>query len=292
MLGTALRHQPAPGGGSGQPVTPGSWPVRLLNGEPSFINLLDALNSWQLVRERPACSAAPPPPRSNTSRRPAPPWPVRSTPSPPNCTGRRFGGRRSGLRVPARQGCDPKSSYGDFAAVSHPVDAELADLLRGLVCDGIIAPGFEPGAVATLGRKKQGRFLVIEADPAFVPPRQETREVFGLRLTQERDRYPAARLPVSDGRRLRVDRPRRGGPAAGPPYCARPSPTRSATCARAQVLGVGAGQQSRVDCTRLAGSKADTWWLRRHAPCGPWPSGPRSADRTRSTGRSDSSRVT
>ncbi len=148
--------------------------------------------------------------------------------------------------------------------MSHPVDAELADLLGGLVCDGIIAPGFEPGTVATLGRKKRGRFLVIEADPAFVPPRHETREVFGLRLTQERDLAPLpdSLATASDGRPL-TERAREDlllGLSV-----LRYTQSNAVCYVRDGVtLGIGAGQQSRVDCTRLAGSKVDTWWLRRH----------------------------
>ena len=96
---------------------------------------------------------------------------------------------------------DPKSSYGDFAAVSHPVDDDLAALLAGLVSDGIIAPGYAPGTVARLGAKKSGRFLVMEADPAFTPPREESREVSGIRLTQERDQTELSRdlLAVATG---------------------------------------------------------------------------------------------
>jgi hypothetical protein len=85
---------------------------------------------------------------------------------------------------------DPKSSYGDFAAVSHPVKDELAELLMGVVCDGIVAPGYAPSAVRRLSQKRKGRFLVIEADAVFTPPRLESREVYGLCLSQERDQTP------------------------------------------------------------------------------------------------------
>ena len=248
-----------------EPVSPGSWPVRLLNGEPSFINLLDALNSWQLVQEasgllgRPAAASF----KHVSPAGAAVAGPLDAvTAELHGLTGSAVGGPASAY-LRARD-ADPKSSYGDFAAVSHPVDAELADLLGGLVCDGIIAPGFEPGTVATLGRKKRGRFLVIEADPAFVPPRRETREVFGLRLTQEHDRAPLpdALSAASDGRPL-TERAREDlllGLAV-----LRYTQSNAVCYVRDGVtLGIGAGQQSRVDCTRLAGSKVDTWWLRRH----------------------------
>ncbi|MFJ8159266.1 hypothetical protein ACIQ9L_44975, partial [Streptomyces sp. NPDC094468] len=95
---------------------------------------------------------------------------------------------------------DPKSSYGDFAAVSHPVDDELAELLVGMVCDGIVAPGYAPGTVERLSKKKNGRFLIMEADDGFVSPREEAREVFGLRLAQQHDEVElsASLLRVAD----------------------------------------------------------------------------------------------
>ena len=159
---------------------------------------------------------------------------------------------------------DPKSSYGDFAAVSGPVDADLAGLLAGAVCDGIIAPGYDRGTVAALSRKKNGRFLIMEADPAFTPPRPESREVFGVRLTQDRDDTPlsAGLLRVVTGSPL---------PAASVSdlllglAVLRYTQSNSVCYVRdGMTLGIGAGQQSRVDCTRLAGAKTDIWWLRRH----------------------------
>ncbi|WP_405875465.1 phosphoribosylaminoimidazolecarboxamide formyltransferase [Streptomyces sp. NBC_00005] len=159
---------------------------------------------------------------------------------------------------------DPKSSYGDFAAVSGPVDKELAELLTRVVCDGIIAPGYAPGTVARLGRKKNGCFLVMEADPDFVPPEYETRDVFGLHLTQQRDQVPLAatllentvcgELPATAAEDLLLGL-----------VVLRHTQSNSVCFVRDRAtLGIGAGQQSRVDCTRLAGAKADTWWLRRH----------------------------
>jgi phosphoribosylaminoimidazolecarboxamide formyltransferase/IMP cyclohydrolase len=157
---------------------------------------------------------------------------------------------------------DPKSSYGDFVAVSEPVDAELADFLRRVVSDGIVAPGYEPGVVATLAAKKNGRFLVVEADPGFRPPPTETREVYGLRLTQPRD-------DVELGRDVLPAEPPLPDQAVDDLLLGlivvRYTQSNSVAYLRnGMTLGIGAGQQSRVDCTRLAGAKADTWWLRRH----------------------------
>lgn len=248
------------------PVASGRWPVRVLNGEPSFINMLDALNGWQLVQQA-----------SQALRRPAAASfkhvsPAGAAVAGPvdQVTAGLHGVDGAGVSaltsayLRARD-ADAKSSYGDFAAVSHPVDAELADLLAGVVCDGIIAPGYAPGTVEALSRKKAGRFLVLEADEAFVPPAREQREVFGLRLTQDRDgeRLSAALLkPVTDGDAL---------PAQAVEdlllglAVLRFTQSNSVCYLRdGMTLGIGAGQQSRVDCTRLAGAKVDTWWLRRH----------------------------
>jgi AICAR transformylase/IMP cyclohydrolase PurH len=252
------------------PVTPGSWPVRVLNGQPSFINMLDALNGWQLVHAadrllgRPAAASF----KHTSPAGAALAGPVDEVTAGLSGTAD-GGGGVSGVSGVASaylraRDADPKSSYGDFAAVSVPVDAALARLLTGVVCDGIIAPGYDPGTVAKLSKKKNGSFLVIEADPAFRPPPRESREVFGVRLTQDRD-------PV------RISRDLLELAAGEPPPAAalddvllglvvlRYTQSNSVCYVRAgMTLGIGAGQQSRVDCTRLAGAKTDTWWLRRH----------------------------
>jgi AICAR transformylase/IMP cyclohydrolase PurH len=247
------------------PVAPGGHPVRVVHGQPSFVNMLDALNSWQLVREasrlmgRPAAASF----KHTSPAGVALSGPVDEVAAGPYGTGGDKLSDTASAYLRARD-ADPKSSYGDFAAVSHPVDAGLAGLLAGVVCDGIIAPGYDPGTVARLGRKKNGRFLIMEADEGFTPPRQESREVFGIRLTQDRDQMKLS----ADLLEL----------VTGPPLpesavsdlllgmaVLRYTQSNSVCYVRAgMTLGIGAGQQSRVDCTRLAGAKTDTWWLRRH----------------------------
>jgi len=247
------------------PVMPGSCPVRVLRGQPSLINMLDALNAWQLVREaglllgRPAAASF----KHTSPAGAAVAGPVDEAAAAP------YGADADGITGIASaylraRDADPKSSYGDFAAVSSPVDADLARLLAGVVCDGIIAPGYDPGTVDVLSRKKNGRFLILEADASFTPPRRESREVFGVRLAQDRDET----LLSAD--LLQV--------VTGPPLTEtavsdlllgmavlRWTQSNSVCYVRdGMTLGIGAGQQSRVDCTRLAGAKADTWWLRRH----------------------------
>ncbi|GAA1263355.1 phosphoribosylaminoimidazolecarboxamide formyltransferase [Kitasatospora nipponensis] len=270
-LDLPLRYgmNPHQGAARATAVHPDRQPVRLLNGAPSYVNLLDALNGWQLVREaaqalgRPAAASF----KHVSPAGAALAGPVDAV------TAELYGveaaavGPVTSAYLRARD-ADPKSSYGDFAALSHPVDAELADLLARVVCDGVIAPGYEPGTVERLSRKKGGRFLVLAAEPGHTPPEQESREVFGLRLTQERDR--AALTPE-----LLDPVPGPGAPAALPAAAVedllfglavlRYTQSNSVCYLRdGMTLGIGAGQQSRVDCTRLAGAKVDTWWLRRH----------------------------
>jgi phosphoribosylaminoimidazolecarboxamide formyltransferase/IMP cyclohydrolase len=248
-----------------EPSAAGRSPLRVLHGSPSYINLLDALNAWQLVREaaevlhRPAAASF----KHVSPAGAAVAGPLDEVAADLYGVDRAGVGPLTSAYLRARDG-DPKSSYGDFAAVSHPVDAELADLLARVVCDGIVAPGYAPGTAAVLARKKSGRFLVMEADPEFVPPRDEAREVFGLRLSQRLDpvRLGPGLLAAAVGGEL---------PAAAAQdlllglAVVRYTQSNSVCYVRGgATLGIGAGQQSRVDCTRLAGAKADTWWLRRH----------------------------
>jgi phosphoribosylaminoimidazolecarboxamide formyltransferase/IMP cyclohydrolase len=248
------------------PVLPGRWPLRVLNGRPSYINMLDALNGWQLVQE---ASDALGRPAATSFKHVSPAGAAVSGPV-DSVIAELYGVADSSLSEVASaylraRDADPKSSYGDFAAVSHPVDDALAEVMAGVVCDGVVAPGYAPGTVGRLSRKKGGRFLVMEADPAFTPPSREAREVYGLRLAQDRDQAP-----------LSADVLARTSPGdALPPGAAadlllglvvlRYTQSNSVCYLRGgMTLGIGAGQQSRVDCTRLAGAKVDTWWLRRH----------------------------
>ncbi|UXY17602.1 phosphoribosylaminoimidazolecarboxamide formyltransferase [Streptomyces cynarae] len=247
------------------PVMPDRWPVRVLHGQPSLINLLDALNGWQLVREASQSLGRP---AAASFKHVSPAGAAVSGPV-DEVTAGLYGvagdsvGALTSAYLRARD-ADPKSSYGDFAAVSHPVDAELAELLTSVVCDGIIAPGYAPGTVERLSRKKNGRFLVLEADKTFTPSQFEAREVFGLRLAQERDQVQLSTAlldaPVVGALpKTAVDDLLLGLAVM------RYTQSNSVCYLRdGMTLGIGAGQQSRVDCTRLAGGKVDTWWLRRH----------------------------
>jgi phosphoribosylaminoimidazolecarboxamide formyltransferase / IMP cyclohydrolase len=246
------------------PVEPGAAPLRVVSGLPSYVNLLDAVGSWQLVREAARALGRP----AATSFKHVSPAGAAVAGGIDRTMAAAYRldpasiGTLTSAYVRARD-ADPKSSYGDFVAVSHPVDRELASFLREVVSDGIIAPGFEPGVVAALATKKGGRFLILEADPSFTPPPVEVREVYGLRLTQPVD----VALPDLSGDLLLGA------------VIARHTQSNSVVYVRdGMALGVGAGQQSRIDCTALAGAKVDTWWLRRH-PSVPVPAAARRHDR-------------
>ncbi len=240
-------------------------PVQVVAGHPSYINVLDALGAWELVREAAAVLSAP----VATTFKHVSPAGVATAGRLDEVMRRTWFPDAVDLSdiatayIRARD-CDPKSSFGDIVAVSEPVDHSLTRVLRGVVSDGIIAPGYAPGTVETLAAKKNGQYLVLEADAAFEPPAWEARELGGVRLEQQR---PTTEITAS------IVRPGTTSPlpdSAVPDLmlamvAARHTQSNTVTYARAgMVLGIGAGQQSRVDCTKLAGAKVDTWWLRRH----------------------------
>ncbi|GAA5200206.1 phosphoribosylaminoimidazolecarboxamide formyltransferase [Rugosimonospora acidiphila] len=240
-------------------------PLRVLHGEPSYINLLDALGAWQLVREaagalgRPAAASF----KHVSPAGAATAGPIDAVMAETyGVDGAALSGVASAY-VRARD-TDPKSSYGDFVAVSEPVDEALAQLLRRVVCDGIVAPGYAPGTMATLSAKKGGGFLVLEADPAFRPPAEQVREEYGYRFVAPRDDIELGPAHLADPVCGTLPGPARDDLLLGL-ITVRYTQSNSVAYVRdGMTLGVGAGQQSRVDCVRLAGAKAGTWWLRRH----------------------------
>jgi phosphoribosylaminoimidazolecarboxamide formyltransferase/IMP cyclohydrolase len=251
-----------------EPIDPRHPPLSIRHGEPSMINLLDALNAWALVSEAArACGKV-----TATSFKHVSPagaalaGPLDTVTRDAFSVGDSDPGPAASAYLRARD-ADPRASYGDVIAVSAPVDAELAELVRRLPSDGIVAPGYEPGTVATLATKKNGRYLVLEADPDHEPTLVESRDVGGFRLTQPRDTAAIDRATLTGA-----------AAAAGTTLPGRAATdlllglvvlryTQSNSVAflrDGMALGIGAGQQSRIDSTRLAGAKTDTWWLRRH----------------------------
>jgi len=219
-------------------------PFTVLAGEPSYINVLDALTGWQLVRDA-AQRFGVPAAASYKHVSPA---------------GAALGSSVADAYARARD-ADPKSSYGDFVAVSHPVDLELAAVLKRVVSDGIIAPGYDEGVLEILAAKKRGTYLVLEMDTDFEPPAEEVRELFGVRLTQTHDALPLTRDLLADGVPDAAARDLLLGMIV-----ARYTQSNTVVFVKdGMTIGVGAGQQSRVDCTRLAGEKASLWWARHSA---------------------------
>jgi AICAR transformylase/IMP cyclohydrolase PurH len=240
-------------------------PVRVIAGHPSYINVLDALGARELVREAAAVLSVP---VATTFKHVSPAGVataggldevMRNTWCPDGVDLSDI----ASAYIRARD-CDPKSSFGDIVAVSEPVDHSLTQVLRGVVSDGIIAPGYAPGTVEKLAAKKNGEYLVLEADAAFEPPAWETRELGGVRLEQQRATTEITASIVRSGTTTPLPESALSDLMLAM-VAARHTQSNTVTYARAgMVLGIGAGQQSRVDCTKLAGAKVDTWWLRRN----------------------------
>jgi phosphoribosylaminoimidazolecarboxamide formyltransferase/IMP cyclohydrolase len=235
---------------------------RVVNGEPSMINYLDALSAFQLVREADEATGMP---AAASFKHVSPAGAAIAGAVDPVAarTWRVDEARDGGLLsayVRARD-ADPKSSFGDVAALSRPVDLATAEFVTTVICDAVIAPGFEPGATGMLAAKRGGRFLILEADPGQVPPAAERRDVLGVTIEQDRDTVPAASVLPADaalGAAARAD-------ALLGLVTVRYTQSNSVALVRdGAAIGIGAGQQNRVDCVRLAAAKAHVWWLRRH----------------------------
>ena len=245
----------------------GTLPFRVLNGAPGYINMLDALNSWQLVRELKQVLRLP---AAASFKHVSPAGAAVGIPLSDTLKKAYFVDDMeiSPLMVAyARaRGADRVSSYGDFAVLSDTVDVPTARLITREVSDGVIAPGYEKAALDILKAKKGGKYLVMEIDADYEPEDTETREVFGVRLEQMRNDAVATadilknivtrkkELPDTAVRDLIV-------------CTATIKYTQSNTIGFAfdgQAIGIGAGQQSRIHCTRLAAEKADRWFLRQH----------------------------
>ncbi len=230
-----------------------------------MINMLDALNAWQLVAElRQALGL----PAAASFKHLSPAGAAVAVELPEDL--------RQAYEVAEREltplatayvrarGADPKSSFGDFVALSEPVDAATADYLRGVVSDGVIAPGFGPGALEVLAAKKRGAFVVLEANAGYTPPPTERREVFGVALTQQRNHHRVSAADLADVACGELTAEARRDLLLGLVTLKYTQSNSVGYAFGGQMIGIGAGQQSRVDCTKLAGAKADAWHLRRH----------------------------
>ncbi len=246
----------------------GELPIEVLNGKPGYINFLDAFNGWQLVKELKKATGLP----AATSFKHV--SPAGAAVGLPLCDiGRKIYwvddmGDLSPLACAyARaRGADRMSSFGDFIALSDVCDVDTARLIKREVSDGIIAPGYEPEALEILKAKKKGNYAVIQIDADYVPGPVETKDVYGITFEQGRNE-----LVIDDALFSNVVTENKDIPEQAKMDLAIAMITLKYTQSNSvcyvkdgQAIGIGAGQQSRIHCTRLAGNKADNWFLRQH----------------------------
>lgn len=245
----------------------GELPIRILNGRPGYINLLDAFNSWQLVKELKEATGLP----SAASFKHVSPAGAAVYVPLDNVMEQIYftdGMELSPIAtayVRAR-GSDRMSSYGDFVALSDVCDASCARYLSREVSDGVIAPGYTPEALEILQKKKKGNYVVIEMDEAYQPAAQETKDVYGITFEQGRNDVKiteALLTEIPTANKNMTEEAKRDLIVAL--ITLKYTQSNSVCYVKdGQAIGIGAGQQSRVHCTRLAGNKADNWYLRQH----------------------------
>ena len=251
-------------------MTEGELPIEVLNGRPGYINFLDALNSWQLVKELKEATGMPAAasfkhvspagaaiglPLSDTLKKIYFVDDVNIELSPLACAYARA------------RGADRMSSYGDFVALSDTCDAATATLIKREVSDGVIAPGYTPEALEILKGKRKGTYNVISIDPQYVPEPIERKQVFGITFEQGRNEIrlddPALFANIPTKNKTFTDEAKRDLIISL--ITLKYTQSNSVCYVKdGQAIGIGAGQQSRIHCTRLAGNKADIWWLRQH----------------------------
>lgn len=245
-------------------------PIEIENGRPGYINFLDALNSWQLVKELSGVLSLP---AAASFKHVSPTSAAVGLKLPADLKKACFADDVDGLddsplasAYARARGTDRMSSFGDWIALSETCDVVTANLIKREVSDGIIAPGYTPEALEILKSKRKGNYNIVRIDSSYIPSPREKKQVFGITFEQGRNEtVPDEKMLknlVTENKKL-------------PPEAVRDlilslitlKYTQSNSVCFAfngQAIGVGAGQQSRIHCTRLAGSKADTWFLRRH----------------------------
>lgn len=251
-------------------MTEGELPIEVLNGRPGYINFLDALNSWQLVKELKEATGMPAAasfkhvspagaalglPLSDTLKKIYFVDDVKIPLSPIACAYARA------------RGADRMSSYGDFIALSDTCDAATATLIKREVSDGVIAPDFTEEAMEILRAKRNGTYNVIKIDPNYTPAPIETKQVFGITFEQGRNEVklndPSLFENIPTVNKSFPEEAKRDLIIAL--ITLKYTQSNSVCYVKdGQAIGIGAGQQSRIHCTRLAGNKADIWWLRQH----------------------------
>ena len=242
-------------------------PIEVLNGRPGYINFLDAFNSWQLVKELKEATGLP---AAASFKHVSPAGAAVGLPMSETLQKIYYVddlelSPLANAYARAR-GADRMSSYGDFVALSDVCDVQTAKMLAREVSDGVIAPGYTDEALEVLKTKRKGTYNVIKIDPNYVPDLKETKEVFGI--TFEQDRNEAKMSPDMFANRPTVNKeiPEAAIRDLMISMIVLKYTQSNSVCyvKDGQAIGIGAGQQSRVHCTRLAGNKADIWWLRQN----------------------------
>jgi len=243
-------------------------PFEVLNGQPGYINLMDALNAWQLVDEvhQSLGEVA-----ATSFKHVSPAGAALGTPlseTLKTCYG--FPGAELTPAATAylrARGADPSSSFGDFIAISDTVDGATADILAKVVSDGIIAPDYEPEALETLKKKKKGGFIVLKANRGFRAPAMDERNLYGMVMRQSRNDLlitASEHLAEIKSKNKDVSESMLKDLVMGLITIKYTQSNSVGYVKDGQMIGIGAGQQSRVDCTKLAGRKVDNWYLRQH----------------------------
>ena len=243
-------------------------PITVLNGKPGYINFLDALNSWQLVRELKAATGLP---AAASFKHVSPAGAAVGLPLTDVDKKIYFVDETAELSPIAcayirARGADRLCSYGDWAALSDVCDAATARYLKYEVSDGVIAPGYTDEALEILKTKKKGNYNVVQIDPDYVPAEQEYKDVFGVTFQQGRNNFKIDEDLLGNIVTKNHDLPREAKIDMIVALITLKYTQSNSVCyvKNGQAIGVGAGQQSRIHCTRLAGNKADNWYLRQH----------------------------
>ena len=246
-------------------VDNGELPFEVLNGKPGYINLLDALNSWQLVKELKEATGL----ASAASFKHVSPAGAAVGLSIDETLKKIYFVNNENLSPIANayiraRGADRMSSYGDFAALSDECDAQTAKYLKHEVSDGVIAPSYSAEALEILKSKRKGNYLILKMNPNYEPPESECKEVFGVTFEQKRNDLKISSELFKDIPTINKNIPESAQRDLLIALITLKYTQSNSVCyvKDGQAIGIGAGQQSRVHCTRLAGSKADTWWLR------------------------------
>ena len=245
-------------------------PIKILSGRPGYINFLDAFNAWQLVKELKDALGLP---AATSFKHVSPTSAAVGIPLSAKLKKACFVDDIEGLdqsplacAYARARGTDRQCSFGDFIALSDVCDVKTAELIKREVSDGVIAPGYTEEALEILKSKRKGTYNVVEIDPNYVPEEKETKQVYGITFEQGRNNFKINKELLQNVVTANKNLPQEAVRDLIISLITLKYTQSNSVCYAydGQAIGVGAGQQSRIHCTRLAGGKADTWFLRQH----------------------------